>query len=50
MDVFLQPFKDLFNLDSIESPRAKIRTFFSDLGSDLRGFFEYLAEFFNFWK
>ena len=50
MDALFQPFKDLFSSDSFDSPKAKISAFFADLGADLRGFFEYLAEFFNFWK
>ena len=50
MDAITSAFKGMFDFSFLDSPMNKIKEFFANLGSELRGFFEYLAEFTNFWK
>ena len=50
MDAITSAFKGMFDLEFLNEPLGKIKEFFTNLGSELRGFFEFLADFTNSWK
>ena len=47
MDVITNVFKDLFDISS-SSSFLRLKEFFSNIGNELRGAVEFLADLFNF--